>query len=996
MRPPALPDLRKSSGAFDLPSIITGVVVVGILAAGVLAAIFGVIPFAQDRGAKQDLSSIRTAEGVAKSKDNRFMDHAGLLDTGYLQPSSTEKTTVKADAKGTCYVGLAKSGTGKIFYSTDAKTDPEVFEADTDTGCLTPEELAELIEEVGGIEAPKGAPENLKLVAVSPLQAKASWDPVKKASGYKVEYRVGEGAWILKEAKTTATAVTISALPEETVHVQVYAVTGESTSEPSTATVKLPDSVLKNPSFEQGAEGWYTSNAPISSAKAHFGTKSAQFSNYGEVSQTATVPAGSPVLTYWTTGAPEVHINNVKYTPASATTESGWAQYRLDLSGSVGKYVTIKFKGSSGYLDDVTLEAPMAAFAPVSTAASSNNSTATVTWGTPLFAGGTPITSYTATAWLGGEEQASTNVGPDNRAAVVRGLKVGTEYTFTVRANNAVGESEPGKTGPVEIIAGAVSNPSFELGTQGWRNYNATIISTRAHSGTKSAEFSTYGEVSQTVTVPADKPVLTYWTTTTPEIHINNAKHIPARETTDSGWSKYRLDLSASAGKSVTLLFKSSAGHLDDVTLEAPMAAFAPVSAAASSRNGTATVTWGAPLFSGGTPITSYTATAWLDGEEQASTNVGPDNRAAVVRGLKVGTEYTFTVRANNAVGESEPGKTGPVEIIAGAVSNPSFELGTQGWSTYNATIISTRAHSGTKSAEFSTYGDVSQTVTVTADKPVFTYWTTTTPEVRINGVKYTPARETTDSGWSQYRLDLSALAGKSVALLFESSAGHLDDVTLEAPVAPSVPQSVSAVSASGTAKVTWNAPAFSGGVPVTSYTVAALLDGKEVTNVQVAGSQRAATLANVTTGASYSFRVTANNSVGASVPSAVFGPLTINAGAFVNPGFEEGTTGWTGSAIITTPHSGKGSAFLQYASLSQVVTVKDEAPVLTYWFYRANPVVSVNGKIISTKSTGVVSGSWIQVSADLSAYAGSNVTLMFKNGTGSDVTFDDVSLEAK
>ncbi|MCC3299237.1 hypothetical protein LJ757_15715, partial [Arthrobacter sp. zg-Y453] len=74
IRPP-IPRLKQSSGAFDLPSIMTGVIVVGILAAGVLAAIFGVIPYAQNNGAKQDLSSIRTAEGVAKAKDNRFMDH---------------------------------------------------------------------------------------------------------------------------------------------------------------------------------------------------------------------------------------------------------------------------------------------------------------------------------------------------------------------------------------------------------------------------------------------------------------------------------------------------------------------------------------------------------------------------------------------------------------------------------------------------------------------------------------------------------------------------------------------------------------------------------------------------------------------------------------------------------------------------------------------------------------------------------------------------------
>lgn len=38
--------LRGRSGAFDMPSIVTGVVVLLILVAGVLATVFGIIPTA--------------------------------------------------------------------------------------------------------------------------------------------------------------------------------------------------------------------------------------------------------------------------------------------------------------------------------------------------------------------------------------------------------------------------------------------------------------------------------------------------------------------------------------------------------------------------------------------------------------------------------------------------------------------------------------------------------------------------------------------------------------------------------------------------------------------------------------------------------------------------------------------------------------------------------------------------------------------------------------
>jgi hypothetical protein len=58
--------LRGQSGAFDLPSILVGVVTVGFLTVGILVAIFGVIPFAQDNAARQDLGATRPPKGPPK------------------------------------------------------------------------------------------------------------------------------------------------------------------------------------------------------------------------------------------------------------------------------------------------------------------------------------------------------------------------------------------------------------------------------------------------------------------------------------------------------------------------------------------------------------------------------------------------------------------------------------------------------------------------------------------------------------------------------------------------------------------------------------------------------------------------------------------------------------------------------------------------------------------------------------------------------------------
>lgn len=124
-RHPARQSLRTSSGAFDLPSIITGVVVVGILTAGVLAAIFGVIPWAQDRSAKQDLAAINTAQGVTYAKDGQvYKDLAGINDAKLVSGLDPAKTTVKTGKAGKAYTASIMSSSGKKWCISNENTDP--------------------------------------------------------------------------------------------------------------------------------------------------------------------------------------------------------------------------------------------------------------------------------------------------------------------------------------------------------------------------------------------------------------------------------------------------------------------------------------------------------------------------------------------------------------------------------------------------------------------------------------------------------------------------------------------------------------------------------------------------------------------------------------------------------------------------------------------------------------------------------------------------------
>jgi hypothetical protein len=124
--------------------------------------------------------------------------------------------------------------------------------------------------------------------------------------------------------------------------------------------------------------------------------------------------------------------------PATQTTVSGL---------TAGTAYTFKVKATnaagsgaeSAASNAITPEGATVPEAPTGVGASPRNEGAVVNWTEPGDDGGTAITGYKVTPYLGSEALAATNVGGGATTATIGSLQNGSNYTFKVTAINAVG-----------------------------------------------------------------------------------------------------------------------------------------------------------------------------------------------------------------------------------------------------------------------------------------------------------------------------------------------------------------------------------------------------------------------------------------------------------------------------------------------------------------------------------------------------------------------------
>jgi titin len=491
--------------------------------------------------------------------------------------------------------------------------------------------------------------------------------------------------------------------------------------------------------------------------------------------------------------------------------------------------------------------------APTSVVATRGNAQATVSWTAPASDGGSPITGYTVTSSPGSFTCTTATTG-----CTVGGLTNGTAYTFTVTATNDVGTgaaSAPSNSVTPATVPGAPTGATAVRG-----NAQATVSWT--------APASNGGSAITGYTVTSNPGSFTCsWTSGPLTCIVTGLTNGTAYTFTVTATNDVGTGAASAASNSVT------PATVPD----------APTGATATRLNASASVSWTAPAFNGGSAITGYTVTSNPDGKTCTTTVA----LTCTVTALTNGTAYTFTVTATNSVGTgaaSAPSNSVTPATVPGAPTSVVAVRGNQ-----QATVSWT--------APASDGGSPIISYTATSFPGSFTCTTATTSCTvtgLTNGTSYTfTVRATNDVG--------------------QGAASAASNSVTPATV-PGAPTGATAVGGNQLATVSWTAPASNGGAPITSYTVTS--SPGSFTCTWTFGPL-SCNVTGLTNGTAYTFTVTATNSVGTGDPSAPSNSVT----PATLPGAPTGATAVRGNAEATVswaaPASNGGSPITGYTVTS-------------------------------------------------------------------------------
>ena len=719
-----------------------------------------------------------------------------------------------------------------------------------------------------------GAPSGLSAAAGN-ADATVTWTAPASDGGSAVTgYRVTTYVGLVAEAVTTVGNVTtdvVGGLTDgDTYSFTVTAINGvglgPTTDFSNTVTpATLPGAPSGLSAAAGNADATVTWTAPASDGGS-------AVTGYTVVARDSTTPAGGGETCSWTAGPLTCTLTGL--------TNGDTYSFTVRAANSVGL-------GPSSP-DSNTVTPATVPGAPSGLSATGGDADATVTWAAPASDGGSAVTGYRVTTYVGLVAEAVTTVG-NVTTDVVGGLTDGDTYSFTVTAINAVG------LGPTTDFSNAVTPATVPGAPSGLSaaagNADATVTWEAPASDGGSA-VTGYTVVASDSTTPANGGETCSWTAGPLTCTLTGLTNGDTYSFTV--WAANSVGLGPSSPASNTVTPATVPG--------------APSGASATAGDVSATVAWTAPASDGGSPVTGYTvvasdSTTPANGGETCSWTTGP--LTCTVTGLTNGDTYSFTVRAINGIGLG-PSSPGSNTVTPGTVPGvPSGVSATAGNADATVTWTAPASDGG---SPVTGYTVVASDSTTPANGGETCSWTTGPLTCTVTGL----------TNGDTYSFTVWAINGIGLG---PSSPASNPVTPLTVPGAPS---GVSAAAGDVSATVTWTAPASDGGSPVTGYTVVASdsttpANGGEICSWTT--GPLTCTVTGLNNGDTYSFTVAAVSAVGEG-PASTVSNAVIPGTAPDPPTISLATPG-VSSAMITwiPPISDGGAPVTSYTVVAGDVT---------------------------------------------------------------------------
>jgi hypothetical protein len=312
----------------------------------------------------------------------------------------------------------------------------------------------------------------------------------------------------------------------------------------------------------------------------------------------------------------------------------------------------------------------------------------------------------------------------------------------------------------------------------------------------------------------------------------------------------------------------------------------APRALTAVPGNHQATITWLAPVTTGGSAITSYTVTSTTGTHTCSPVSLG--HLGCTVKGLTDGVSYDFTVVAHNAIGTSPPSTPSNVVVPAEAPGKPT-KVVAKG-------------------------GDAKATVTwvapTTGGSPITSYVVTSAPTGKTCTWTTGPLTCTVTGLTNGKAYTFKVRASNTVATSPTSTSSN--PVTPEAG-APAEPTAPTATPGNKDATITWEAPTTDGSA-ITKYTVTSSTGKK--TCIWTSGPLTC-TVKGLTNGIPYTFTLVAKNAKGTSSASTPSNSVTPEAVVSARPKAPTAIAGNASATVKWTKPTTGGSTITSYTVTS-------------------------------------------------------------------------------